>query len=384
MKADLLKISFTGDIMCLKEQNSALTNTYGELLYSETFRYSTKLFAGSDYVVGNLETPISRHQLSKEDICFNTPPIFLQALKDCGFNFLSTANNHCLDRGLDGLNQTLEYLDMHNLDHSGTYNNFSESNELFIKNIKNCRIAIICCTFGTNSERNGEILPDEECWRVDLLKKQNKKSLAVNKKMGSQIISRMIPDNVSIAAIKNKANDKYINRIKHKIQKARQSADIVIVIPHIGGQYNPAPGIYTKYTINWLTRMKPSLIVAGHPHVPLRFEDINGVFTAYSLGNFSFNPGVGYYIPNVFSEYGIVLHTYWDQYNFTMMKKTFSIVKNVIGEDGIARVYPLFDLYNSTQSMIEKECLAIDNEAIVNRLTGNHTSVDMRFEYILP
>ena len=311
----------------------------------------------------------------------NTPDSFLDAIKDAGIGFLQTCNNHCLDRGVDGIVATLENLDKRGIDHYGTYLTREDSERVYVKEIAGVKIAVVCCTFGTNSEHNGVILSEEEQWRVDLLKRQNKKSRIASRVTDAPMITRMIPDNVSVAAIKNAANVVFVERIKAKIEQAKREADIVILMPHIGGQYNPAPGAYTKWTIDWMSRYQPSVIVAGHPHVPLRMETINGVFTAFSLGNLTFTPGAGYYLANVLADYGIVLHTWWSVEDKQLKKVTFNVVKNVLGEDGISYVRPLYDIYQDSVNAIERDCLAIDNEAIVNRLCGTSVTRTVKKEY---
>lgn len=378
-----IKISFAGDLMCLQQQNESVFKKYGKYDYSAVVAPIVHLFDDSDYVVANLETPIGEEGLSDEQICFNTPPAFLDSIKLLGVDFLITCNNHCLDRGVKGLDETLNYVNAYGFEHSGTYSSENDSNRIFIKDIKGVKFAFICCTFGTNSEHNGELLPDDELWRVDLLKKQNKKSRIASKVSDAPIISRMIPDNVSVAAIKNIANEPYANRVKAKIHEAKRLADKVIILPHIGGQYNPAPGCYTKHTINWMAEEGSDLIVAGHPHVPLRTEFVKNVFTAYSLGNFLFTPDVGYYLSNVLSEYGIILHTFWSAESQKLTKATFNIVKNVVNEDGISCCHLLYDLIQSCGNAIERDFLSIDNEAIVNRLIGGNTSVDIQKEYTI-
>jgi poly-gamma-glutamate synthesis protein (capsule biosynthesis protein) len=91
----LLKISFGGDLMCLQKQNEAVLNKYGSYDYRESMAGLKPLFADSDMVLANLETPVSDAKLSEEQICFNTPASFLEAVKDAGIGFVETCNNHC-------------------------------------------------------------------------------------------------------------------------------------------------------------------------------------------------------------------------------------------------------------------------------------------------
>lgn len=376
------KITFVGDFQCFRKQNDAILSKYGEYYYWDTMAPCKRLFEDSDYVVGNLETPVANAGTTDAAIQFNTPLPFLDSIKSLGVDFLQTCNNHCLDRGEEGLDQTIDNLDKYGFEHSGTYKAEKDSERVFVKEINGIKFAIICCTYGTNSKYNGVLLPTEKLWKVDLLKKQDKQTRFMWKPEYGPMIVTFEPDNVNKAAITNSANIPYLERIKRKIELANEIADIVIVIPHIGGQYNPAPGSYTKYIMNWLTLVGGvDLVIAGHPHVPLRCETINDVFCTYSLGNFHSSPGHEHYLTNVFAEYGIVLYTYWNNETKLFEKVSFSIVKNVVGEDGVATTYPLYDWYHSRESRIDKEMLEIENEAVVNRVLGTAKGIDIKDEY---
>lgn len=50
---------------------------------------------------------------------------------------MTTANNHCLDRGIHGLGKTIEALDRYNIKHVGTYN---KENRGFIESINGMKI----------------------------------------------------------------------------------------------------------------------------------------------------------------------------------------------------------------------------------------------------
>ena len=222
MMNGLLKISFGGDLMCLQRQNEAVLQKFGSYDYRKSLSGLKPLFADSDLVIANLETPISDAELSSEQICFNTPATFLDAVKEAGIGVVETCNNHCLDRGVEGVVTTLDKLDKIGIEHTGTYRSKEESDKIYVKEVNGMKVALVCCTFGTNSEHNGVILSEDELWRVDLLKKQNKKSRVASRVTDAPIITRMIPDNVSVAAITNTANEPYIERIKGKIEKAKE------------------------------------------------------------------------------------------------------------------------------------------------------------------
>jgi DeoR/GlpR family transcriptional regulator of sugar metabolism len=65
------------------------------------------------------------------------------------------------------------------------------------------------------------------------------------------------------------------------------------------------------------------------------------------------------------------------------VKAGFNLIKNIVGEDGISRIKPVYDLWNESKNAIERDCLAIDNEALVNRLRGGAESVRVENEYLI-
>lgn len=81
--------------------------------------------------------------------------------------------------------------------------------------------------------------------------------------------------------------------------------------------------------------------------------------------------------PDVFPEYSIVFHVYLDENkvatNSFLQKKTFTIVKSIIGKDKIARVYPLYRLIELEKDSKKKQELINDNNTIVSRFLNCKT-----------
>jgi poly-gamma-glutamate capsule biosynthesis protein CapA/YwtB (metallophosphatase superfamily) len=85
------------------------------------FRSVTPLLAGHDVVFGNLEGPLTDASLSpkcpkprrngRPCFAFRTPPRYAALLKNAGFTAVNVANNHSLDFGMEGLDNTLAVLD---------------------------------------------------------------------------------------------------------------------------------------------------------------------------------------------------------------------------------------------------------------------------------
>lgn len=379
----MLKLSIGGDIMCLRQETEAVRRKFGRLDYSDYLVGLKTLFADCDYAIANLETPIDPTQGETDlAIRFNTPREFAEELKSVGFDFFSTANNHCLDRGVGGLCKTLDVLDELGFEHSGTYRTREDADKIFVKEIKGVKFAIVCSTFGTNSQVNGVMLPSGEEWRIDLLRKQLKfRKLPQSNDMGNGNFRTYIADEVSSAAISNPANQVYMDRALEKIRRAKVLSDIVIALPHVGGQYNPGPAAYTKWVVDQMRLAGADMVIAGHPHTPHRSEVKDGCFIAYSLGNLAFTPGVGWYVPNVFAEYGMVLHAYIDRHTKKLRRVTFDGVKSIVDEDACAHAVPVVNLLASETNVAKRDRLLMENEIVVNRFRGTGADVVPQREY---
>lgn len=365
----MIKVSILGDMMCLKAQNEASMRKYGRLDFKPQFEACKCIVDNSDYVIGNLETPINPSRpTSVFDICFNSSIDYLEAIKDLGVDFVSLANNHVLDQGVDGLDETIICLEQLGFDYSGAYKSESDSEKIFVKEIKGLKFSLVCFTFGTNSQVNGNYLQAGEQWRVDLLNKQ-KKMLQHWEPDPNAVCKEYIADEISIAAVNNSKNIEFQQKVKDKIIKAKQQSDFVIAMPHMGGQYNPHPGNYAKWMMNYIRECGADMIIAGHPHVPQKCLWDGDVFGCFSLGNFACTPFSGWFLPNSFSEYGVILHVYFDETKKEHVKIAFSLVKSLVDEDGYTTIVPVKEL-NDTLSTVEKEKLQIDCEEIISRVRG--------------
>ena len=94
---------------------------------------------------------------------FNTPDALGDALKDAGFDLVSTANNHCLDRGYDGMVRTLDVLDKLGLAHVGTYRSAEEraaQNGVYVADMGGIKVAFLSYTYGTNGIPVSKSHPD--------------------------------------------------------------------------------------------------------------------------------------------------------------------------------------------------------------------------------
>lgn len=253
--ASSVKLSFVGDLMVhsrqLYEAYNADDGTYD---FGYSFEFIRDDIASADYAVGNLETVLGGKESGYTDFpVFNAPDEFALALREAGFDMLTTANNHCNDRGESGIVRTINVLDSLGLDHIGTYNSEEEQNKTLIREIKGIKFAFLSFTCGTNG------IP-----------------LASGKPYLANVMSETL--------------------IREDIQRAKsENPDVIVILPHMGDEYENQPSEEWKNWAHFMLACGADIVVAGHSHViqPVEFIDIsNGgketrsCFIAYSTGNF--------------------------------------------------------------------------------------------------
>lgn len=246
-----LTLIFAGDLMQHEGQINAARTTSG-FDYSDCFKYVKEEISKADIAIGNLEVTLGGPPYTGYP-AFSAPDEYLHAIKDAGFDVLTTANNHCLDRGKKGLERTILMLDSLNLSHAGTYIDSitrARNYPLFIEQ-NGFRIALLSYTYGTN---------------------------------GIKVIA---PNTVN-----------YIDKeqISADIDSARlKQPDAIIACLHWGNEYQPLPSQEQTSLAEWLIEQGVTHVIGCHPHVvqplELRTDSLTGQqhAVAYSLGNFISN-----------------------------------------------------------------------------------------------
>lgn len=383
----MIKILFTGDMMALTPENRAALNN-GVYDYNPVFSKIAPIFREAHYVVGNLETPIGGEDLiyTSEDTVFNTPSEFAKAAVDAGFKCFSLANNHCLDRGIEGLNNTIDYLDSIGVAHVGAYKLPADSNEVTIVEVGKKKIALLSFTYGTNSEWQNNKLSETDIFRIDLIREQNDfKNIRINpniqkikgmiKKILPQSIREKIRPIVIDSCVKNGElfdhSTEYYRRFAKKIENAREKADYVVMLLHCGGQYNSKVDDYTRSVCRSAVELGCDLVVTNHPHVILPYEKYKGKYILYSLGNFCFTPGFGYYYKGVYADYSAVLSLYFED-DGCYHHANVQFYKSIVEKSGHSVVYPLYDLIKSSYGK-KKHKLLLDLNEVLFRFFGRDT-----------
>ncbi|MDJ0517339.1 MAG: CapA family protein [Trichodesmium sp. MO_231.B1] len=252
------KLIAVGDIMMhgmqIKSGYNSQTKSYS---YQSFFTEVKDILSAGDWVIGNLETTLAGPESGYTGYpLFNAPATLADAIKWAGFNILTTANNHSLDRREKGVLKTLENLRDRDIYPVGTAASLAESQEILMVEKNEILMAFLAYTYGTN----GIPIPEGKDYLVNLIDEQ---------------------------------------KILQDISRAKQKgADIVTVALHFGAEYQRLPNTRQKQLVENLVDGGADIILGSHPHVvqPYKFFKIteeNGdtrqAVAIYSMGNFISN-----------------------------------------------------------------------------------------------
>lgn len=208
-------------------------------------------YFNADIVFANLETPIDIHQktgmvpeVMLNDMHFNGDEnlfkLFNGSGKFKGFDILSTANNHSLDMGIQGLHHTLNFLDQQGIKHTGTARSAEEQKEIRVIEAKGMRIAFVAATYCLNHLS----VPEEHPYCVNA--------------------GRFNLPNADVSPI------------RHLVEDARSQADFVVLSLHNGNAYQAYPSQHTMDNVHRIFETcGPDLILGSHPHNPQPIEQYN-------------------------------------------------------------------------------------------------------------
>lgn len=247
-----------GDVMMHMPQLPAYYNAKTKQYdFSPYFDSVRSLIEQGDWSLVNLETPIAGKSLGYSGFPrFNAPTELAEALRGAGFDIVTNANNHSLDRGAEGISRTLAALEAQQLVTKGTYRSRAESDKLTIVERKGIRMGLLAYTYGTN----GIPLPSAMPYAVDLIDEQ---------------------------------------KILRDIAKLRAAgADFITIVLHFGTEYQTSPSDEQTKLARKLVAAGADIIAGAHPHVVQPYETVEVAepdgtirkgLIIYSMGNFISN-----------------------------------------------------------------------------------------------
>ncbi|MCX5610872.1 MULTISPECIES: CapA family protein [unclassified Streptomyces] len=180
---------------------------------------------------------------------FVSPPSVADALKETGYDGCSTASNHTLDDGADGLRRTLDRFDKVGLKHAGSARTAAEAATVTTYTAGSAKVAHLAYTYDTN----GYPLPPGQPWAVNLMEQ---------------------------------------DKIVADARAARKAgADVVLVSLHWGTEWQTEPDEKQLSLGKALTasqtggRPDIDMILGTHAHIPQPYEKVNGTWIIYGMGD---------------------------------------------------------------------------------------------------
>lgn len=194
---------------------------------------------------------------------FNSPTEVADAIAAAGFNVVSHATNHSADRGVEGLISCAEYWQKYSEEVRVLGIHEEETfGEIPLLTIKDVTFALLNYTYSANSS----VVNRSLIGHLDFLNDYDKETLTLD-------LTKLNP------------------QVLEDIKTARELADVVIVFPHWGNEYNLSPTSHQKRFAAQMAEAGADLIIGTHPHVPqpvewLTTEDGRKTLCFYSLGNY--------------------------------------------------------------------------------------------------
>jgi poly-gamma-glutamate capsule biosynthesis protein CapA/YwtB (metallophosphatase superfamily) len=248
-------IAASGDILLhTPVQASGRANAGGNGFdFNPMFDAVRALVSSADLAICHLETPLSADDRNLAGFpTFNVPHEIAPALAAAGFDACDTSSNHSVDRGAQGVKDTLDALDGAGIRHTGGARSAEEAASPPIYDVKGVKVGHLAYTFSYN----GNPVPADAPW------------------MAQYLWTSVGPERILADA--------------HAL-KAR-GAEFVVVSIHWGAEYSLAvdPSLVAlAHTL--LASADVDLLLGDHGHVPQACEKVGDKYVEYDMGNFLSN-----------------------------------------------------------------------------------------------
>lgn len=199
--------------------------------------YDLKYY-NQETILGGVELGLSNYPR------FNSPYEVGDAFIDAGFNLVSLATNHTMDKGERGVINSLNYWNSKdNVYTAGSYLSKEDRDKVIIKEINGITYTFFSYTTWTNG---------------------------LETPLGKEYLNNVY-DPV---------------KVKEDIEKVRDQVDVVIVAMHWGTEYSTTVSSTQQEIATYLASLGVDIIIGSHPHVVEPIAFIGKTMVIYSLGNF--------------------------------------------------------------------------------------------------
>lgn len=247
-KDEVYKINFlaTGDGLI----HSVIYRTYyknGVYDFTPALKYVKDIVSNYDIAYYNQETPAGDASIAYSGYPqFYTPSEYVDAMIDAGFNTISLASNHSLDKGEKGILNTIKYFKTTDTLYNGMSDSEENRNNYIIKEKNNITYSMLSYTTLTN----GLIVPKGKDYLLNTFDKE---------------------------------------KVKKDVEALRDKVDVLIVAMHWGVEYQSSPNEEQIEIAEFLADLGVDIVIGNHPHVLQPITKIDDTIVMYSLGNFISN-----------------------------------------------------------------------------------------------
>ncbi|GLZ75557.1 hypothetical protein Afil01_03640 [Actinorhabdospora filicis] len=206
-----------------------------------------EVFRSADYAMVNFETSVTERTTAQpKQYKFKTSPAAFQAVKDAGIDLVSLANNHVLDFGRGGLEDTLAAADAAGVPHIGAGANTAAALAPVIADLNGTRVAFIGVS---------QIWELWDTWMAG-------------------------DDRPGIA------HTAHEDLVTEAVRDAKKQADVVILMMHWGTEGQECPNGEQKDWAKRLSEAGADAIIGTHAHLMQGEGRLNDSYVFYGLGNF--------------------------------------------------------------------------------------------------
>lgn len=242
-KESSLKMLMVGDVLVHGNvYNDAKTN--GTYDFSPMFDDVRGIINNYDLSFYNQETVFGGKALGYSGYpAFNTPSEVGDAMLDMGFNLVSLATNHTMDKGATGAVNALGYWNSKtNVLAAGSYLSEEARETPVIKEKNGIKYTMLAYTVSSNMA-----IPSGKSYLLNMYDKE---------------------------------------KVKEDIERVRDKVDLLLVSMHWGTEYQLTPNAQQKEIAAYLASLGVDVVIGTHTHSVQPIEYINGTLVFYSLGNF--------------------------------------------------------------------------------------------------
>lgn len=222
--------------------------------FHENFEYVKPWLKQADLVLGDFEGTVNKDHYLAGYPLFNAPGEVMDAIKDAGYQVLDLAHNHILDSQIEGVVSTADAIEKAGMTPVGVYTHEPRDKApIVIKEVNGIKVAILAYSYGFNG----------------------------------------IEQNISKEDYNRYLSDLDEDKMKAEIERAEKEADITVIMPQMGVEYQIEPTEEQKKLYHKMIDWGADIIFGGHPHVvePAETVEKDGdkKLIIYSMGNFISN-----------------------------------------------------------------------------------------------